>query len=142
MFDKHHIWCIFALVNKFRVIYYESDNGHCPVQEFIDDRDLRNQAKIMAYIELLEKNGPLLPRPYADILVDGIHELRIKLSGEQIRVLYFFIYENFIILTHCFRKNSDKVSKAEIEKAKNIRNDFIKRISEINLRRIADNEDL
>jgi phage-related protein len=129
-------------VNKFIIVYYESDKEDCPVREFIDKRDLRNQAKIMAYIELLEENGPLLPRPYADILVDGIHELRVKLSGEQIRVLYFFIYENFIILTHCFRKNSDKVPKAEIEKAKRYRNDFIKRFSEINLKRMLGNEDL
>lgn len=83
----------------------------------------------MAFISLLEENGPNLPRPYADILTDGIHELRVKLSGEQIRILYFFIYKNFIVLTHSFRKNSEKVPVTEIKKALKYREDFTKRFS-------------
>jgi phage-related protein len=129
-------------VSKFEIIYYEKSDGDCPVMKFIDSRDPRNQAKIMAYLDLLEKNGPLLPRPYADILVDGIHELRIKLSGEQIRILYFFIYKDFIVLTHCFRKSSDKVSKTEIEKAKNYKKDFINKFTESDLRRLTKNENI
>lgn len=86
-------------MNQFKIIYYESEKGECPIQDFIDKRDKRNQAKIMAYLDLLETSGPILPRPYAYILKDGIHELRIKLSGEQIRVLYFFTFKEFIILT-------------------------------------------
>ncbi len=34
--------------------------------------------------QLLEEKGPPLPRPYADLLTDGIHELRVKLSGIMI----------------------------------------------------------
>jgi phage-related protein len=83
----------------------------------------------------LEIHGPNLPRPYADLLEDGIHELRIKLSGEQIRIIYFFCYKEFIILTHAFRKHTDKVPKNEIAKAKNCRNDFLSRFSESTIRR-------
>jgi phage-related protein len=129
-------------VSKFEIVYYGSLAGDCPVMKFIDSRDSRNQAKIMAYLDLLEKNGPLLPRPYADILVDGIHELRIKLSGEQIRILYFFVYKDFIVLTHCFRKSSDKVPKAEIDKAKKYKKDFIDRFTESDLRRLIKNENI
>jgi hypothetical protein len=39
--------------------------------------------------------GPTLPRPYADLLKDGIHELRIRLSGDHIRMLYFFCFRKF-----------------------------------------------
>jgi len=49
--------------------------------------------KIFSVFYYLEKQGPNLPRPYTDLLEDGIHELRIKLSGEQIRILYFFVME-------------------------------------------------
>ena len=44
----------------------------------------------MASIELLEDKRPNVPRPYADLLEDGIHELRIKLTGtKEIRIDFF-----------------------------------------------------
>ena len=54
-----------------------------PVKEYIDNLSLRERAKTMAFIELLEDKGPNLPRPYADLLDDGIHELRIKKSTQE-----------------------------------------------------------
>jgi len=89
---------------KWRVLYYESADGDCPVQEFIDTRKDRDQAKIFSWVSLLEERGPDLPRPYADILTEGIHELRIKLSGDQVRILYFFCYREFIVLSHVITK--------------------------------------
>ena len=64
-----------------------------------------------------------MPRPYADILEEGIHELRIKLTGTQTRILYFFCYQNIIVLTNVFEKHTDKVPKAEIKLAKESRVD-------------------
>ena len=120
---------------NFHIIYYETKDGKCPIEEFIESKDTKNQAKIFAFLDLLREQGPVLPRPYADILTDGIHELRIKLSGDQVRILYFFTYKEFIILTHAFRKNSQKVPKSEISKAINIREDFLKRYTEEKLRK-------
>jgi phage-related protein len=85
--------------------------------------------------------GPILPRPYADILEEGIHELRIKLSGNQIRILYFFCYKNFIVLAHAIQKTTDKVPKSEIKKAQKYREDFLKRYTETQLKEVQD-EDL
>ncbi len=89
----------------------------------------RNQAKILSYISLLQDNGPDLARPYAALLEDGIHELRIKLSGEQTRILYFFCFRNWIVLTHAFMKTTSRVPKAEIIKAKKCRDDLLKKYS-------------
>lgn len=120
---------------KWKVLYYSTETDSCPVEEFINGRTASNQAKIFNWIEQLEIKGPNLPRPYADLLEDGIHELRIKLSGNQVRILYFFIYKEYIILTHAFTKNTDKVPKAELVKAKKFRDDFIKRFNENDLKR-------
>jgi len=65
----------------------------------------------------------------------GIHELRVKLSGDEIRILYFFCYQDFIVLTHAFQKTTDKVPDAEIRKAKKYRQDFLQRMTEDDLRR-------
>lgn len=115
---------------QWTVIYFEDIKGNCPVQEFIDSRSENNQAKILALLKILEEKGPNLPRPYADFLRDDIHELRIKLSGEQSRILYFFCYKEFIVLTHSFIKKTSKVPDSEIKKAINTKSDFLNRYSE------------
>jgi phage-related protein len=71
-----------------------------------------------------------LKRPYADLLRDGIHELRIKITGTQVRILYFFCFQNIIILTNVFEKHTAEVPESEIKLAMNCRNDFLKRFSE------------
>ena len=122
--------------NTWKVIYYETAEGRCPVEEFIDSRSAGNQAKLLALISFLEEKGPNLPRPYADLLEDGIHELRVTLSGNQIRILYFFCYKDFIVLTHVFTKTTMKVPKSEIKTAKKYRQDFLQRFHEDYLREI------
>jgi len=121
---------------KWHVLYYESADGVCPVQEFIDTRKDRDQAKILSWVSLLEERGPNLPRPYADVLIDGIHELRLKLTGEQFRILYFFCYREFIVLSHIFTKRTDVVPASEIKRAQKCRDDFLSRFDEKKIKEV------
>ena len=122
----------------WHVIYYETDKGQCPVQDFIESRHKkRDQAKLLVQIEALEQMGPTLPRPYADLLEDGIHELRIKLSGDQIRILYFFCFKDFIILTNAFAKTASRVPRSAIEEARRCRKDFLDKVTEEDLRELV-----
>ena len=118
----------------WQVIYYETATGQCPVAEFIQSRSIRNQAKLLALLSFLEEQGPTLPRPYADLLADGIHELRLKLSGNQVRILYFFCYKEWIVLTHAFTKTTPAVPQAEIRTAQKYRADFLQRFRESDVR--------
>jgi hypothetical protein len=120
-------------MNKWTVDYYKAKNGDCPIEEFVNSSTESNQTKILGWFGKLEEEGPNLPRPYSDLLRDGIHELRIRLSGNQTRVLYFFCYQKHIILTHDFNKNTQKVPEAEIEKALSIRKEFLGRIKKEDL---------
>ena len=115
---------------SWHVLYYESRTGHCPIQAFIDGAKERDQAKILSWIRLLEIHGPTLSRPYADFLQDGIHELRIRLSGRRIRILYFFVFENYIILSHALTKNAAKIPIREIQRAGGHRAAFLLRHDE------------
>jgi phage-related protein len=119
---------------EWKVTYYSKKDGSTPVKEYIDKLSIKERAKTMAFIGLLEEKGPNLPRPFADLLEDGIHELRIKLKRKQVRILYFFCYLNTIVLTNVFVKNSDKVPKEQIKLAKENRADFLSRFSEKDLR--------
>ena len=120
--------------SKWQLFYYVKQDGTKPVEEYIDKLSCSEQAKTFAFIDHLKESGPNLPRPYADLLEDGIHELRIKLTGEQVRILYFFCYKDIIILTNVFEKHTDKVPKSEIKTAKKNRDDFLGRYTEREIR--------
>ena len=115
------------MASAWHVVYYQSEKGVCELLEFLDSRKEQEQQKIRAWITLLEEKGPQVPRPYADILRDGIHELRIKLTGNQVRVLYFFCFRDYVVLTHAFTKNTSKVPEEQIKKALKCRDDVLAR---------------
>ena len=79
---------------------------------------------------LLEEKGTELRLPYSEHLDDGIFELRTKQGRNIIRNLYFFFVGNKIIITHGFRKKTQKVPSGEIERAKEYRKDYLARNSQ------------
>lgn len=107
--------------------YYQDLKGNCPVQQYLDSLDNRESAKMFSMIDYLFENGINATRPYVDTLRDGIHELRTKITGKQIRTLYFFCYRNYIVLTHCFPKTTDKVPDEQIKLAIKYRDEFLQR---------------
>ena len=123
---------------QWTLLFYETKKGECPVEEFIDSLKEKEQAKVLAWLLALKNEGINLHRPFADLLDDGIHELRIKVTGDQVRVLYFFCYRDFIVATHVFKKTTSKVPKKEIKKAKKYREDFLKRYDSKKIRRLND----
>jgi hypothetical protein len=120
---------------RWKVIYTGNE-----IIDFISGQNDSKRSKIFNWIDKLEELGPNLPRPYADYLKDGIYELRIKLSGNQIRILYFFCYKEFIILARYFNKKSNRVPEKEIELTKVIKKDFLKKYDEDTLRRLYDKD--
>lgn len=115
------------LKNKWTILYCDASMKVCPISDFIESRPFKHQTKILRFLELLEEMGPALPRPYADILYDGIHELRITLSGDQVRFLYFFCFKNYIIFYHAFWKHTDRVPEKFIQQTIRYREDLLSR---------------
>jgi hypothetical protein len=60
------------------------------------------QVEIDAKVDLLQELGPILPRPHADVIVSSRHhnmkELRGKVEGRQLRVLYAFDPTSTVLL--------------------------------------------
>ncbi len=55
-------------------------------------------------------------RPLADMLRDGIYELRIRKGRVNFRILYFFHGRNVAVLGHALTKEAE-VPEADIERA-------------------------
>lgn len=112
---------------RWELELYTAADGTCELEDWILNLKTSHRDKVIAWIDKLQEMGPLLPRPYADVLRDGIHELRIKLSSDQVRILYFFVCENRVILTHPLYKRVSRVPNKEIKKAVMIREEYLKR---------------
>lgn len=107
--------------------FYETARGECPFQAFLDSSDAKVQAKFIKLLDLLEEHGPNLKRPYADILRDGIRELRARHGTKRYRALFFFFIGQTIVITHGIIKKTDGVPPAEIDRALRCRADFLQR---------------
>ena len=111
-------------MTKFEVIFYEKENGDCPIEEFMNSLDIKMRAKMIGLLELLEEKGTQLREPYSKIIEDGIFEIRCKVGNNISRVLYFFYFEGKIVLTNGFIKKTQKTPIEEIKLAKKYRADF------------------
>ena len=115
---------------KFTVEFYETLKGEKPCLEFLNTLEVKLRAKAFRDMALLEEKGTELRLPYSEHLDDGIFELRTKQGRNIIRNLYFFFVGNKIIITHGFRKKTQKVPSKEIERAKEYRKDYLARNSQ------------
>ena len=119
-------------LNNFEIIFYQKANGKEPTKDFLMSLDVKARVKMSRTITLLEENGSNLREPFSKHLDDGIFELRTQFGESILRVLYFFRHDfllqgSHIILTHGFKKKTNKTPKREIDTAKRYRNDYFSR---------------
>lgn len=85
---------------RTRVVFYQERNGQAPVLEWLDALPAKIQDKCVVKIERLRELGHELRRPEADLLRNGIYELRIGREGMNYRILYFFHGRTAAVLAH------------------------------------------
>lgn len=79
-------------------------------------KDWRAFAKCVALVERLRESGHELRRPTADLLRDGIYELRGRVGRKNYRLLYFFHGQGVAVLAHSLTKEA-AVPVTDIERA-------------------------
>ena len=110
-----------------RIEFYEDAKGKKLVNEFLDGLDIQMRQKMLRSVKALQEIGIALRMPLSEYLEDGIFELRAQVGSNISRVLYFFVVDDKAVLTHGFIKKTQKTPKKEIQKAKEIREEYLKR---------------
>lgn len=108
-----------CLMPQTEVIFYRDDDGTVPVLEWLQALKKHNRrafAKCVVRLRRLAELGFDLRRPEADLLRDGIYELRAKLGHVQYRILYFFHGRLLAVVAHALTKK-DKVPDVDIDRA-------------------------
>jgi phage-related protein len=104
---------------RTKVRFYRDISGKSPILTWLRKLrryDPQGYAKCVTRVQLLSELGYELRRPIADLLRDGIHELRIRRGRLNYRILYFFLGKDVAILSHALTK-ADEVPDADIERA-------------------------
>lgn len=97
------------------------------VVEFIVSLPIKMQAKIQRTIQLLEEFGYMLAEPHSKKLrsTENIYELRVKQGSNICRLFYFHWKDQIYVITSGYIKKTSKLDKKQIEKAINIKNEYL-----------------
>lgn len=102
-----------------RVYIYTEEDGRSPVLDWFAELSRENTRALdacIARVKLLRALGHELRRPQADLLRDGIYELRAKVGRVNYRLLYFFHGKDVAVVAHGLTKEQE-VPDAEIRRA-------------------------
>ncbi len=88
------------------VALFQEIDGMVPLLAWMDGLPPKVQDKLIARVELLKNRGHELRRPHADILRNGIHELRVRHFKVQYRLLYFFVGQ-VAVVSHGITKEGE-----------------------------------
>ena len=105
---------------------YVTPAGRSPVEEFLAELPTEVRADIFDGFLRLEA-GEILPMPLSRSLAgihQGLHELRFKDKGGQIRVIYYFKKGDAVYVVHAFRKKTQLMPGRE-------RDLILKRLKEV-----------
>ena len=112
----------------FELIFYETEKGKVPVEDFLKDLPVKLRAKTSRDLMILQDRGNNLREPYSKHISDGLFELRTKLGSDITRFFYFFFINNKIILRIGFLKKTQKTPPKEIKKALEYKLDYERRM--------------
>lgn len=97
------------------LIFYK-EGYEVPILDWLKNVPPKVQDKCFAYLSQLEAKGQELRRPLADLLRDGIYELRPSYQGVHYRILYFFSGKGVVVVSHGLKKEGE-VPAVEIIRA-------------------------
>ena len=107
-----------------KVIYYENNRGKKYVKEFIDKLEDKMKAKVLARIIFLGQHWNEIGRPLVDKIEDKLYELRIQFSHNRVRIIYAYMFKNYIVLLHGIMKKTTKIPETDKLRAKKRMFDF------------------
>ena len=110
------------------IIFYKTQSGACPVEEFLDSLAAKQAQKVTWVLNLVETLD-MVPIQYFKKLegTADIWEVRIEFGGNAFRLLGFMDRGSLVILTNGFAKKTQKTPTTEISLAEQRKTDYLNR---------------
>jgi phage-related protein len=113
---------------EFSVEFYETREGRCPVQEFLDDLKATDPGDFAAVVAGLAKlrHRQNHREPLSKALGDGLLELR-HIGKLNIRLFWFFMPGRRIVAVHGIRNKGRTIPVRDLDAARARRVDWLQR---------------
>jgi phage-related protein len=113
----------------FSVEFYESENGICPVRQFLDELKASDPDDFAAVLAGLAKlrNRQYHREPLSKALGEGLFELR-HVGKLNTRVFWFFVKHRRIIAVHGIRNKGQAIPVRDLEIARVRMHDWQRRM--------------
>lgn len=110
------------------VHFYETAQGQCPVEEFLDSLTAKQSRKVTWVLRLIE-DLPVVPSKYFKKLTNtgDIWEVRIRVGNDIFRLLGFFDGATLVVLDYAFQKKTQKTPRQAIKIAEERKRDYFER---------------
>jgi phage-related protein len=117
-----------TLLMPRNIIFYATETGKRPVDEFLDSLESKEAQKILWVLKLIEELDRI-PSQYFKKLSgsEETWECRVRTKSKALRIFGFFAEGGTLILTHGYAKKSQRTDAKEIKLAEKYRNDFLTR---------------
>jgi phage-related protein len=100
-----------------KIRFYVTTSGRSPVEAFLKDCSRTVQQEFLDAVALLEQ-GKLLSMPLSRSLSSvyhGLHELRFRDRGGQVRFFYFIKRGDAIYMLHAMKKKTQTIPEEDVE---------------------------
>ena len=110
------------------VIFFKSDAGRSPVEEFLDTLSPKQALKAAWVINLVE-DMDVVPTQYFQKMknTEDLWEVRVKVGGNIFRFLGFFDGRKLVVLSHAFQKKTQKTPRQAIQLAEERKRTYFRR---------------
>ncbi len=113
---------IFYQGEKFQVEFYFSEAGKMPAKEYLEEAALDIKVKLAALVKYIAEQGKIFD--VTKFRVVNSQEKIYEFKPLQYRFFNFFYEGRKIIITNGYMKKSQKVSKKDLERARDIKKDY------------------
>jgi len=110
------------------VIFYKTDSGRSPVEEFLDTLSPKQALKAAWVINLVE-DMDVVPTQYFQKMksTEDLWEIRVKIGNDIFRFLGFFDGPKLVVLSHAFQKKTQKTPRQAIQLAEERKRTYFRR---------------
>lgn len=119
---------IFYRGEKFQVEFYFTEAGKMPAKEYLEEAALDIKVKLAALVKYIAEQGKVFD--ITKFRVVDSKEKIYEFKPLQYRFFNFFYEGRKIIITNGYMKKSQKVSKKDLERARDIKKDYTYRAKE------------
>jgi phage-related protein len=117
---------IFYQGAKYQVEFYYNESGKMPAKNYLEGTPFKVKVKLAALVKYMAERGKLFDKTKFRV-VDSKEKI-YEFKPLDHRFFSFFYKDAKIIIISAYMKKSQKVSKKDLDKAKVLKKDYIRRV--------------